>query len=324
MEPIISVIIPIYNCELYIFDCLNSVVNQTLKELEIICVNDGSTDSSVDIVKKFMSKDNRIKLINQDNQGLGCARNAGIRIAKGEYVAFVDSDDFIKDIMLEEMYKRAKHDDSDVVVSNPYIYDNISHSFYPYRNMLEFYRLSCLGGFKANEKPEVLQFIGCWDKIYRNAFLKKYNLFNPEKRIYEDFLFTYKTLVLANKISFVKDSYYFYRKFAGGSITDKESKEDEYKIDFIKNLEEGQNFLIEHNCFKDFEKTFISFFIFWGKFHFFNIRKKKVKNIFIGKGKTILKKCNFDLITGIAVTKEDKDFINIFVDIRFDNYDKVK
>ena len=90
--PKISVIIPVYNVEKYLAECLTSVVNQTFKDIEIICVNDGSTDNSPKILKEFAQKDSRIKIINQENQGLSAARNTGLDVATGEYVSFIDSD----------------------------------------------------------------------------------------------------------------------------------------------------------------------------------------------------------------------------------------
>ena len=93
---LLSVIIPVYNVEPYLEQCLDSVINQTYKNLEIICINDGSTDNSLKILEKYQKKDNRIKLINQKNKGLSEARNAGLDVAKGEYIAFVDSDDYLE------------------------------------------------------------------------------------------------------------------------------------------------------------------------------------------------------------------------------------
>ena len=93
--PKISVIIPVYNVEKYLRECLDSLLNQTFKDIEIICVNDGSTDGSLNILNEYASKDSRFIIINQNNQGLSAARNNGLNVAKGDYVAFLDSDDYI-------------------------------------------------------------------------------------------------------------------------------------------------------------------------------------------------------------------------------------
>jgi glycosyltransferase involved in cell wall biosynthesis len=103
--PKVSIVIPVYNVEKYLRQCLDSVVNQTLKDIEIICVNDGSTDNSLQILEEYANKDDRIKIINKDNGGLSSARNAGLEIATGVYIGFVDSDDYIEIETYNEAYK---------------------------------------------------------------------------------------------------------------------------------------------------------------------------------------------------------------------------
>ena len=117
----ISVIIPVYNVEKYLKECLNSVINQTLKDLEIICVNDGSIDNSLKIMKEYALKDPRIKILSQKNQGVSEARNFGIKNATGEYVAFLDADDCVSLDFYEKLYTKAKETNSDIVVSE-YMY----------------------------------------------------------------------------------------------------------------------------------------------------------------------------------------------------------
>ena len=122
-EPKVSVIIPVYNVELYLRICLESVLKQNLKEIEIICVDDGSTDKSLDILLEYAAKDNRITVLKQENLYAGVARNAGLAVARGEYLSFLDSDDFFEPDMHEEMYKKAKEDGSDVVVCGYWLYN---------------------------------------------------------------------------------------------------------------------------------------------------------------------------------------------------------
>ena len=112
----VSVIIPVYNVEKYLEECLDSVVNQTLKEIEIICINDGSIDNSVKILEKYRDKYSNIKVINQKNLGVGRARNVGVKLAKGEYIFFLDSDDYIEVDALEKCYIEAKQHRLDVVL----------------------------------------------------------------------------------------------------------------------------------------------------------------------------------------------------------------
>lgn len=124
METIkVSVIVPVYNVEEYIEECIESIVNQTLKEIEIIIVNDGTKDNSMKKIEKYLS-DSRIVIINKENGGISSARNAGLKIARGEYVTFIDSDDFIKITMLEKLYDQTS--DFEIIFSDFIFYNNNS------------------------------------------------------------------------------------------------------------------------------------------------------------------------------------------------------
>ena len=116
MNPKISIIVPIYNVEKYLPKCIDSIINQTLENIEIILVNDGSTDSCAEIIESYANKDNRIKVIHKKNGGQSSARNMGLDIAKGEYIGFVDSDDWLHYDMYENMYKSIKKVNSDLCV----------------------------------------------------------------------------------------------------------------------------------------------------------------------------------------------------------------
>ena len=133
-NPKISVIIPVYNVERYLSECLNSIINQTLKEIEIICVNDGSTDSSLSILKENASKDDRIKIIDKENEGQGYARKVGLDIATGEYILFCDSDDYYAELtVFEELYNCIAEAKTDLVVFNFYrlINNKVVYLFLP-------------------------------------------------------------------------------------------------------------------------------------------------------------------------------------------------
>lgn len=127
MRPVVSVIIPIYNSEKYVVQCVESVLNQTLENIEIICVNDGSSDSSLELLKKLEKKDRRVVLVSQDNQGLSGARNTGMQYAQGQYMYFLDSDDWIEEIALDYMVQIADTKNYDVVMAS-YIKEFGDHS----------------------------------------------------------------------------------------------------------------------------------------------------------------------------------------------------
>ena len=121
-KPIVSVLIPVYNVEKYLKKCLESVTGQTLTNIEIICVNDGSTDNSLKILEKYKALDSRIKIVNKENGGLPSARNAALDIATGEYVGFVDSDDYIEENMFERLVEVAHNENSEVVICGANIF----------------------------------------------------------------------------------------------------------------------------------------------------------------------------------------------------------
>lgn len=275
MAPKISVIVPVYNVEKYLRKCLDSIIAQTLKDIEIICVNDGSTDSSLEILSDYAKRDKRITIISQENAGLGAARNTGIRAATGTYLGFVDSDDFVDKTLYEKAYNKAEKNQADVVIFNIYLYYTDTCHQHIFRDM-EFYKaLSKEGFFTAIEHPPIIQNIGVWDKIYRRDFIEKHNLLNPVSRIYEDVVFTVQTLVLASRISVIEEPLIYYRKNTGVSIVDKEVKLDYYKFDFLKNLKESKIFLQQVGLYEHFQKDFL-FFQFRGvMFHQHNMQTKK-------------------------------------------------
>lgn len=116
MNPVVSVIIPVYNQEKYLRKCLDSVCNQSLQNIEVICVNDGSTDNSKEILENYAKQDSRIHILSQKNQGAGAARNLGMQVARGKYLSFLDSDDIFEPLMLETMVRAIEKDDADVLV----------------------------------------------------------------------------------------------------------------------------------------------------------------------------------------------------------------
>src|SRR5574344_661413 len=116
MEKKVSIIIPVYNTEEYLDECLQSLINQTLKDIEIICIDDGSTDCSAEILHEYSLKDSRIKVLKQRNYGQSAARNKGLMFANGEYISFLDSDDFISEDMLEKLYCKAKEQNTDITM----------------------------------------------------------------------------------------------------------------------------------------------------------------------------------------------------------------
>lgn len=263
----VSVIIPIYNSEKYLWECLDCVVNQTLKNIEIILVNDGSTDGSDEICKSYANKDNRIKYFYIEHGGVSVARNFGIDRAVGEFIYFVDSDDTINPSFLETSYFTGQANDSDVVF--------------------------VAGKAVEHDSPEkIFSSLPAWGAFYRKSFLDEHtDIKYPENMSSsEDGVFSFKLLMLTDKKSVNKFSFYNYRQH-NDMATVNASLDTIYK-NIILCIEDVKSFLKEHD-FPSVTKAwalgaFINYDFFSNKFYKVGLRhflyKKKVydflKNVY--------------------------------------------
>ncbi len=223
----VSVILPVYNCEKYLRQCLDSLVSQTLKDIEIICVNDGSTDSSPEILKEYAAKDMRFVIINTENKGAGAARNAGIEAACGKYLAFPDSDDWFEPQMLSAAYKTAERDKADVTVFRAELFDNESGSSTRCTYSLRLDKLPSYRPFAARDMDNTVfrSFMGwAWDKLYRRSFVLSSGLKFQEQRTTNDMYFTFMSLYKAAKITTCEQYLYHQRRNVSGSLSNTREK----------------------------------------------------------------------------------------------------
>ena len=199
----VSVIIPVYNTEKFLRKCLDSVCNQTLQDIEIICINDCSTDGSLEILREYAGKDNRIKLIELfENGGAAKARNIGIDIAHGEYIGFVDSDDFVDLDFYEKLYNKAVETGADAVKGKLYLYDINTNKVY-----LEAW-IDINDSVKKNKANFYFTFTTA---IYKSSLIKEYNIRFLEGLIhFEDPYFTIKSALYYKILHVVDDACYFY------------------------------------------------------------------------------------------------------------------
>lgn len=172
----VSVVLPVHNVAPYLHECMDSVVNQTLKEIEIICVNDGSTDSSLGILKEYQKKDNRILIAQQDNQGAGVARNTGMDLAQGKYLSFLDPDDFFDPEMLERLFLRGEEMSAEVVLCDADVYDEKSKK--TLENAIQYQSDSSLTDeifsgrqYTFSNRDKVRNFIVPWRKLFLKEYL---------------------------------------------------------------------------------------------------------------------------------------------------------
>ena len=261
--PKVSVIIPVYNVEEYLRECLDSVVNQTLKEIEIICVDDGSTDNSLEILKEYAKKDSRITVITQQNLHAGVARNAGLAVAKGEYLSFLDSDDFFELNMLEETYEVAKTENSDL-------------TFYQYKNYNnETKQTEKIAGinkqFPVNEKGyAVLQttdiasqlFTICnpmpWNKLISHQLVKQEQLFFQSLTASNDVYFSQMILAYSQKIVLWYKTFVYYRYNRKSSL---KNNRDKYPLNFCYAFSGIFNTLKNKNLYEKYQKTFLTSYL---------------------------------------------------------------
>ena len=243
----ISVIIPIYNVEKYLDKCLHSVRQQTYSNIEIICVDDCSPDNSAEIVKRHMSEDKRIIFIKHEkNTGLGGARNSAIRVAKGEYIASVDSDDYMQPNMLEKLWECAENEK----------YDVVSCGFNRVDEMGNILSSTQYSDRKINESDvNIFKTVnpGFWNKLWRTSLFVDHQIYFPNHDYYEDMSTTPRILSKVKSVRIIKDRLYNYlvrTESITGSYGDKQI------IDYFKGFEIVFNFLIENNLLEKYEDGF--------------------------------------------------------------------
>ncbi|MDD6286393.1 glycosyltransferase family 2 protein [Candidatus Methanosphaera massiliense] len=218
----VSVVIPVYNVEEYLRECLDTIVNQTLKDIEIICVNDGSTDKSLDILKEYADKDDRMTVLSQENCGHAVATNRGIDLAKGEYLFLMDSDDMLKLNALEDTYNIAQQKNVDFVLFRALNYNDKEDKTYKAENY-SMNRLARKVGdniFNYKDIGDLIFKITVtpWSKLYKRDFIEENHVRFPEGLVFDDNVFFWKALFSAERIYFYKE-YLFMRRWYPTSST---------------------------------------------------------------------------------------------------------
>lgn len=230
--------------EKYLPKCLESLIKQTLKDIEIICVNDGSMDNSLAILKEFASRDSRIKIIDNQHQGVAKTRNTGIEQATGEYIGFVDSDDYIDIDFFEKLYNSATKSNSDIAIASILKHKNF-FNIYNAKYTKEETAITIQDKIKLCEDKKHF-FFYAWNKIYHSGFIKENNIKFSEGQIYEDVMFAIKALYYSNKIISVYGTKYHYIEHEN-SLTKYKDKTGEKEHDLIKAYSELQEFCNSKN-----------------------------------------------------------------------------
>lgn len=266
----VSVIIPVYNVEQYLKKCLDSLVNQTLKDIEIIVVNDGSSDNSQNIIDDYVKKyPKKVISVIQENGGQGNARNTGLLHATGEYIGYVDSDDYVENNMYEALYKKAKAEEADIVVCG----NNVINENY---NLL---------AKEDVEKDFLLGKMAVWNKIYKKNIIVNNNIKFRSKVWYEDLDFTMEVYLSSNKISYVDGHFYNYLLREGSTMN---NNNIEKNLELIQSFDSLINYCKDKKIYEK-NKEKIEFVCIYHMYIFAICRVLKTNNKYKDKIKIINK-----------------------------------
>ena len=309
LKPKISVIIPVYNAEPFLEEAMQSLLNQTLSDFELICVNDGSKDNSLKILQDFAKHDSRFRIIDQVNAGCGASRNRALAEACGEYIYFFDPDDYISSDAFEKLYKNAVNNKSDLVIFKiarfkegyDVDYSNPGFNLEKVFKNKDFNKLTF--SYKDVKKYVLNASFAPWSKLYKKEFLDKYyDIRFPINLAFDDTLFHIQSMLRAKKISFIPEFFYFYR-FNPNSINNTASNGN----DIFQIVDIVEDFLKKNNFFNEFEEEFkffkikqiLNYLISTGSQDYFQLAKSKFLEIHLDENnilsKTILSRYNLVL-----------------------------
>lgn len=251
----LSIILPVYNVERELRRCLDSIVNQTIgtEDIELIAVNDGSTDSSEEILKEYAALYKWIDLISQDNSGLGAARNRGLEKATGQWIVFIDSDDYLLPDYARVLVSAMEHNDADMGICDALVDRKGTHHPYLDAYCWKIFAWRCRQALQYSSSPELLLFQpSVWRRIYRRDFLIQKKLLFSESLLFEDIPFHYRTLELASAIILVPEALYIYNDDRDDSIT---KRKDRKLFDFLKIFSLVHRFDVRKNIYSYIVET---------------------------------------------------------------------
>ena len=307
-KPKVSIIVPVYNVEKYLRQCLESVINQTLKEIEIICIDDGSPDNCGAIIDEYAQKDTRIVAIHKENGGYGSALNYGFSIAKGEYIGIVESDDWIAPNMYELLYNKAIETNSDIVKGTFYSVLDSANDYKRINPNLP--KLSKYGCFTLTQHPEILNMhTSLWSAIYKKELIQNKIKVVEDIKPYEDLLFATEAYVLAKSICVVQEPLYYYRCDAQNSTNNTVKKTI---LNYVKQRSRVRDLLINSGCYHNDVIEYYWKTGYQGIKFFYNKPNNKFKKEFYYLMQNLFKKakqdkCRFKYLNSVQI----QDFNNI-------------
>lgn len=262
----VSIVMPVYNVELYIEECLKSIFNQTYNDIQLIIVNDGSTDKTELIIKKFEKQGYKFVYLTQENSGAGIARNLGLKYAKGEYVIFIDADDYISSNMIEKMYTKAILTNSDIVVCGYNVFLDSNSDIIKINKLLyiEEEVVTNVDAMNMFFNGKLTGFL--WDKMFKLDFLRKYKFRFENRKYIEDAFPVFRQISKSNQIAFVKENLYSHRQTSTSTM--KNIKEEllvdyEYSTSKILNYVKDKNLKIKKSNIKTFQIQCFNIIIYY-------------------------------------------------------------
>lgn len=255
MNPLISVIVPVYNVAAYLRECMDSIVNQSYSNLEIICVNDGSTDASPEILKEYEERDSRVRVVHQKNGGLSAARNTGLKYATGEWVAYVDSDDAL-DLQAAEIWVKSIRDDIDLLCFGVRMIGEASQETLEHRE--KYFECKVLGEYDFDVEILKKITVTVWNKLFRRSYIVQHNMQFPVGLYYEDGAFFSQFAPFVNKVVLLPDKLYIYRQ-RENSITGNASKSAQ-GLHYYRILHPVRKFYERENLLEKKKDIYLRFF----------------------------------------------------------------
>ena len=267
MKNIVSIIVPVYNVEAYLDKCLDSLVNQTYSNIEIILVDDGSTDSSSQKCDNWRKKDKRIKVVHKENGGLSDARNKGISVSTGEYICFVDSDDYIDSKYVELLYNAIMKNKTNISQCGIKYVDDAGKDM----NDVGYNKDICLSGIEMLQdvyNGHYVENVVAWNRLYKREMID--NFLFPKGRIHEDEYTTYKLLYFEKKVSIVKEKLYYYRQ-SNNSITRSSFKLR--RLDIIDAYKEKIEFYNANDCPNLLMQNTVNYYLYILRDLYYKVKK---------------------------------------------------
>ena len=275
----ISLIVPVYNVEDYLDICLDSIITQTFRDFEVICVNDGSSDLSLEILKKYAKFDRRIKIYNKENGGLSDARNFGMKKISGKYVMFVDSDDWLSPVALERLYKNIVQYDSDFNFCGVRKVDEFTRKnpiwlLYHPKEFKNYVKTPYFNPDDIKSEFMYKMHLMAWGKLYKSEFIKDFSF--PKGKIYEDNPFFAECYLSAKRISFDFAPLYYYRVNRPNSII--ETKAEKYK-DIFDIADIVKEVFVKHSKYDRYKTDYILYYLKIFFFYTAGIKEEKIKEL---------------------------------------------